>query len=122
MIRKIFGGMSFGFIKTIFKLGAAFGAIFGVFAGLIAGLTGGLLVAPTSGKKLRNKIKDETLSGARYVSEKGKELKSNGARLLSELAEESDNGSNAREDKRDENDSRDYKPHVQERVGEKVVR
>lgn len=93
MLNRLFSGLNFGW-TVIFRIGAVCGAIAGVFVGVLAGLTGGLLLAPTSGKKLRSRIKSDMSEGARHLTERGESIKRDGMRVLSRFTEELDSHSN----------------------------
>lgn len=74
-----------GLIVTVFKAGVVVGVFVGAAAGALAGAAGGLLTAPTSGKKLRAKIKEDTEKGVQSLSENGEKLKEQGLNLMGKI-------------------------------------
>lgn len=74
-----------GLILTVFKAGVVVGVFVGAAAGALAGAAGGLLTAPMSGKKLRNRIKQDAEKGVQAISESSEILKEQGLNLMGKL-------------------------------------
>ncbi len=91
-----------GLFVTIFKAGLIVGVFVGAAAGAVAGAAGGLLTAPTSGKKLRDKIKQDTEKGVQVLSENGEKLKEQGLDLMGRISSQFDSLSPEQEDVSDE--------------------
>ena len=86
-----------GLIVTVFKAGVVVGVFVGAAAGALAGAAGGLLTAHTSGKKLRDKIKEDTEKGVQSLSENGEKLKEQGLNLMGKIGSQFDSVSSAQE-------------------------
>ncbi len=82
-----------GLIVTIFKAGVVVGVFVGAAAGALAGAAGGLLTAPTSGKKLRARIKEDTEKGVQTLSENGEKLKEQGLNLMGKIGSQFESAS-----------------------------
>lgn len=81
---------SLGLFVTVFKAGLIVGVFVGAAAGAVAGAAGGLLTAPTSGKKLRDKIKQDAEKGVQVLTENGEKLKEQGFDLVDRISSQFD--------------------------------
>ncbi len=79
-----------GLFVTVFKAGVLVGVFVGAAAGALAGAAGGLLTAPTSGKKLRDKIKVDAEKGVQALSENSEKLKEQGLSLIDKISHQFD--------------------------------
>jgi len=107
-----------GLFVEVFKAGVIVGVFVGVAAGALAGAAGGLLTAPTSGKKLRNKIKEDTEKSVQVISENGEKLKEQGLELMGKISNKFENSpcdATKTEDSLGEN-------HISNRYGSKTHR
>lgn len=75
-----------GLFVTVFKAGVIVGVFVGAAAGALAGAAGGLLTAPTSGRKLREKIKEDAEKGVQTISENSEKLKEQGRSLVDKIS------------------------------------
>ncbi len=79
-----------GLFVTVFKAGLIVGVVVGAAAGALTGVAGGLLTAPMSGKKLRDKIKEDTEKGVQTLSANGEKLKEQGLDLMGRISSQFD--------------------------------
>ncbi len=75
-----------GLFVTVFKAGVVVGVFVGAAAGALTGAAGGLLTAPSSGRKLRAKIKEDAEKGLQTLSQNSEKLKEHGRELVDKIS------------------------------------